>query len=173
MSAAFTIPWWGVSPIAVGFGGGTVNTAGDLGSVGLTILCADTLLRGLVALWFIERLRQRVRRPIFRRRDRDQIQRTLWLSGLPAYDGETGARFLFENSDFERVAEDLRRALTDELNVHTLGLKKQFEMQVEVAPVVDEWHRVSSSLRHAQALIALVVGQMCISSFEWHSFGVR
>merc|ERR1719203_2652438 len=148
ISAALIVPNWGPSPISVGLGGHTLSTAHCLNSHGLAVLCLDTAIRGLVAIAFVERLRNRINRPDVHHADK--LQRTLWLTGLPVYDRETGKRFEFDDADFERVANDLRLAISTDLNRRVVGVKRDAEMEIAICPVVDAWQKVSNELQRAK-----------------------
>jgi len=118
-------------------------------------------------LAFVERLQRRIKKPLLGRRERDSIQRTLWLSDLPVYDHETNQPFLFHDEDFCRVAEDLETAINQELRRSTLGLFTAAEMHVQVAPVVDEWYAVSLSLRNAQEHLEVLRSSMQVHRRGW------
>jgi len=150
ISAVLTVPRWGVSPMILGVSGGAVCTTRSLDAWGHLVLGCDTLLRGLFALAFVERLQRRIKRPLLRRQEADSIQRTLWLSDLPVWDHENKQRFRFDDEDFARVAGDLQEAINQDLQKTTLGLFTPAGMRVQVAPVVDQWYKLSLRLRNAQ-----------------------
>lgn len=153
ISAAFIVPNWGPSPISMGLVGHTLSTAHCLDSHRLAVLCMDTAIRGIAAIFFVERLRNRIKRPDSQHAEK--LQRTLWLTGLPVYDRETGKPFLFNDADFKRVSDDLRLAMNNDLNRWTLGNRVQAEMKIEICPIVDTWHKVSSDLHRAREVMAV------------------
>lgn len=160
ISAACTLPHWGFPPITLGVFGGKISTTRDLDESGLALLCCETLLRGLFALAFVERLQRHIKRPLLRRQERDIIQRTLWLSDLPVWDTEAKQPFLFNDEDFKRVAREIESAINQDLHKSTLGLFTPADMRVQVAPVVDRWYEVSLSLCNAQEHLEVLRSSM-------------
>lgn len=162
VSAAFTVPRWGPSPISAGMvGGGPLSTTarGASDPVGLSILCLETLMRGVIAIVFIERLSRRIQKPMLRKKELDVLNRTVWLSGLPTNDRRTGEPLLFDDAGFARVAEDLASAMNQHIKQNTLGMFTSATMHVQVVPVINRWSTVSHNLRAAHerkaALFAL------------------
>uniref|UniRef100_A0A7S2PRP4 CSC1/OSCA1-like 7TM region domain-containing protein n=1 Tax=Zooxanthella nutricula TaxID=1333877 RepID=A0A7S2PRP4_9DINO len=107
-------------------------------------------VRGLVALMFVEKIRRRIKRPIYRRSHREIIQRTLWLSGLPVYDREKGEPFTLTDDEFAEVAADLTTHINAAISRRTNGFVKAVDMEVKVAPVIDEQSRLRQSLNNVQ-----------------------
>jgi len=130
--------------------GGSISVAKHMDKEHLTRMCIDTIVRGLVALCFVERLQRQVQRPFHKTSEEKVIQRTLWLSGIPVYDDEKREYFLLPDEDFKRVSKDLKEAIKSELNVNILGLSQDVKMHVELVPVYTSLDEVSLNLRNAK-----------------------
>lgn len=151
LSFVLMVPNWGLAPLSVGLYGERLNTAHRLSNSGLVILCLETLLRGVVALHFIERLRHRIKMPEFR--DSVQLKKTLWLTGLPVYDSASRRPFFFNDADFKQVSDDLQRAIYNDLAKHGMTSLKESDVKIELCPVVDEWNEVSTELQTSLELM--------------------
>mmetsp|Transcript_21750 Transcript_21750/g.47376 ORF Transcript_21750/g.47376 Transcript_21750/m.47376 type:complete len:839 (-) Transcript_21750:741-3257(-) len=151
LAAAVTVPCWGPGPISMGIMADHLNTLSSLDDArGFSIMLIDTLLRGILAFCFVEKLRRGCEEPSGENRDKEVVSRTLWLCGLPVVDSATGESFRFCDEDFARVEDDLREALTKDLNKNRIGQSRTVEMLIHVAPVVDKWHQVSMDKRYAE-----------------------
>lgn len=143
VSAFVVIPFWGVQPLLLGLCNGQISLAQDLNASGLTLLCLLTVVFGVVTLVFVQRLQRNTRvRGAMLARERDSLERTVWLTHLPVCDNLTRMPFMLTDKDLLGVEYSLARALEDHLRKKFPGSLTGARLveRIHVPPVVNKWY---------------------------------